>query len=130
MSGDRAVTPGPVDVVKRFCEAWSSGDPEQLLAFMTADAVFHNIPMEPIVGGDALRTAFEGYFRGASNFHFEILNTATAGGTVFAERLDHFDIGEVHVELPCNGVFEVVDGRIAAWRDYFDEGTITRQLSR
>jgi limonene-1,2-epoxide hydrolase len=27
------------------------------------------------------------------------------------------------------GVFEVVDGRIAAWRDYFDMGTITSAFS-
>jgi len=117
------------DVVRQFCRAWSAGDPDQLLALMTKDAVFHNVPMKPLIGEAALRTAFEAYFRRASNFHFEIVNMASVGGLVFAERLDTFDIGDAHVALPCNGVFEVVDGKIAAWRDYFDEATIDQQVS-
>jgi limonene-1,2-epoxide hydrolase len=30
--------------------------------------------------------------------------------------------------LPVAGVFEVRDGKIAAWRDYFDLATFTKQL--
>ena len=37
------------------------------------------------------------------------------------------DGGEI--PLPVMGVFEVVDGRIAAWRDYFDMATITSAFS-
>lgn len=33
------------------------------------------------------------------------------------------DGGEI--ELPVMGVFEVRDGRISAWRDYFDMGMVT-----
>lgn len=120
----------PKHVVRRFCAAWSSGNAEELLGHMAEDAVFHNIPMDPLVGEDALRAAFKAYFQRASNFRFEILNLASAGGVVFAERVDHFDIGEAHVALPCNGVFEIIDGKIVAWRDYFDEATIGEQLSR
>ena len=29
------------------------------------------------------------------------------------------------IELPVMGVFEVRDGRIAVWRDYFDLATVT-----
>ena len=37
------------------------------------------------------------------------------------------DIGEI--PLPVTGVFELVDGKIAAWRDYFDMATITSAFS-
>jgi limonene-1,2-epoxide hydrolase len=37
------------------------------------------------------------------------------------------DGGEV--ALPVMGVFEVHDGRIAAWRDYFDMAAITKAFS-
>jgi limonene-1,2-epoxide hydrolase len=33
---------------------------------------------------------------------------------------------EVVTPLPVTGVFEVVDGRIVAWRDYFDMATVTK----
>jgi limonene-1,2-epoxide hydrolase len=36
------------------------------------------------------------------------------------ERIDFFTIGGTPVGLPICGVFEIKDGRIAAWREYFD----------
>jgi limonene-1,2-epoxide hydrolase len=36
--------------------------------------------------------------------------------------------GGTRVSVPCMGVFELRDGRIAAWRDYWDLGQFERQL--
>ncbi len=33
------------------------------------------------------------------------------------------------ISLPVTGVFEIEDGKIAAWRDYFDMATITSPFS-
>ena len=33
-----------------------------------------------------------------------------------------------NVDLPCLGVFEMRDGRIAEWRDYFDLGTFMKAM--
>ena len=52
---------------------------------------------------------------------------AESGDIVFTERVDRFQMGDKKVELPVAGVFEVRDGKIAAWRDYFDMPTWTRQ---
>ena len=53
----------------------------------------------------------------------------SAGDTVMNERTDalHRKDG-VTVELPVMGVFEIVDGHIAAWRDYFDLTMFTKAL--
>jgi limonene-1,2-epoxide hydrolase len=112
----------PEDVVRSFCAARGSGDPDQLLAFVAKDAVFHNVPMETLMGEDALRAAFERYFNQASNFHFDILNMASSGGLVFAERLDHFDIGAAHVDLPCK---RCLRGR--RWQDRVLAGLLRRR---
>lgn len=40
----------PIEVVRRFCAAWGTGDIDSLVAFFTDDAVYHNIPLAPIVG--------------------------------------------------------------------------------
>ncbi len=39
------------------------------------------------------------------------------------ERIDRFSRDGVVVELPVTGVFEVVDGRITRWTDYWDLAT-------
>ena len=38
------------EIVREFCGLWASMDVEQMIAFFTYDAVYHNIPMEPAVG--------------------------------------------------------------------------------
>ena len=58
-----------------------------------------------------------------------MLAIAADGNTVFAERVDRIDAGGRHVDLPVVGVFELQDGKIAAWRDYFDLATYTRAMS-
>ena len=51
-----------------------------------------------------------------------------SGATVMNERTDRFRMAKGWVELPVVGVFEVHDGRITLWRDYFDLDTYTRQM--
>lgn len=60
---------------------------------------------------------------------FEILNISASGDVVLTERLDKFSMGGRNVELPVAGVFEVREGKIAAWRDYFDLPTWTKQTT-
>ena len=49
----------------------------------------------------------------------------TGDGVVMNERTDVLRGLGKETSLPVMGVFEVVDGKIAAWRDYFDMGAIT-----
>ena len=39
---------------------------------------------------------------------------------MLTERVDVFVLPNVTIELPVMGTFEVRDGKIAKWRDYFD----------
>jgi limonene-1,2-epoxide hydrolase len=48
---------------------------------------------------------------------------------VFTERTDGFVMGDKSVDLPVAGVFEINDGKIAKWRDYFDMNTWTSSLA-
>jgi limonene-1,2-epoxide hydrolase len=60
---------------------------------------------------------------------FEMLHVAVRDNVVLTERIDTFTIGEAKVPLPVMGTFEVRDGKISAWRDYFDMAGITAALS-
>jgi len=47
---------------------------------------------------------------------------------VIAERLDRTKAGDKSVDLPVVGVFELKEGKIKVWRDYFDQGTYMREM--
>ena len=111
---------GNEEVVRRFCGAFARRDVEELCGFFTADAVYHNIPMAPAEGIDAIRGALEMFVPASPYVEFELLHVASDGPVVFTERIDRMEFGGKAVELPVTGVFEVEDGRIKAWRDYFD----------
>ena len=117
----------PTDVVQAFCDAWGARDLDAIVSAMTDDAVYHNIPMDPVVGPEAIRAFIEGFTAGVDKIEFRILNVAAAGNVVMNERVDVFTYPDKTIELPVAGVFEVRDGKIAAWRDYFDMQTFITQ---
>ena len=51
----------PIDVVQRFCDAVATGDLDAVVAFFTDDAVYHNIPLDPVVGPAAIRATLESF---------------------------------------------------------------------
>jgi limonene-1,2-epoxide hydrolase len=118
----------PVDVVREFCGAWSKGDFAALLEFFTDDAVYHNIPVAPVQGKDAIRATFEMFTTGVEKVEFRVRNIAVDGDVVLTERLDVFVLPNTRIELPVMGTFEVRDGKIAAWRDYFDLNQYMSQI--
>src|SRR5262249_44827679 len=110
----------PEALVREFCAAWSRRDIDALLGYFTDDAVYHNMPMAPVSGKNSIREVLNMFVPGADAIEFEMLRVAARGSVVFAERVDRFRLGGKQVEVPVVGVFEIRDGRIAAWRDYFD----------
>ena len=107
-------------IVTAFCAAWADGDLDAIMAFFADDAVYHNIPIAPVVGTDAIRTTIQGFTAAPESVEFRVLNIAAAGDVVLTERVDVFVFPNGRVELPVAGTFEIRDGKIAAWRDYFD----------
>jgi limonene-1,2-epoxide hydrolase len=122
------VTTTPIELVRRFCAAWADLDLDTLVGYFTDDAVYHNIPIAPVSGRDAIRTTIEGFTAGTERIEFRVGAIAADGPTVLTERVDVFVMPGATIELPVMGVFEVRDGRIAAWRDYFDLNQFTSQL--
>ena len=51
----RSQMESPIEVVRRFCAAWSENlGAAELAAFFTDDAVYHNIPLAPVIGWEAI----------------------------------------------------------------------------
>jgi limonene-1,2-epoxide hydrolase len=118
----------PIDIVQRFCDSWAAGDLDATMAFFADDAEYHNIPVDPVKGVDAIRATIAGFTTGVDSVVFEMRHIAAAGDVVLTERLDVFTFPNGRVALPVMGTFELRDGKIAAWRDYFDMNQFMSQL--
>jgi limonene-1,2-epoxide hydrolase len=120
----------PESVVLEFCRAIARRDIDALVAFFTEDAVYHNIPIAPVVGREAIAATFRQFIDPGGEAEFEVRAVAAAGATVLTERVDRFVLAGKKVSLPVMGAFEITaDGKIRAWRDYFDMAMFTQQLA-
>ena len=117
-----------IEIIRDFITAWSRLDPDELVAYFTPDGTYHNMPIGPISGHDSLRPFISSFLSSWTSTQWDILNIVASGDVVIAERLDRTRIGDKSVYLPCCGVFEMRDGKIAVWRDYFDMATYTRAI--
>ncbi len=117
------------DLVRKFCADLETRDIDRLMTYFTEDAVYYNSPVGPTTGLAAIRALLEEIGGPATSVEIEFLGTAESGNSVFTERVDRLVIGGKTVELPVAGVFEVRDGKISSWRDYFDMATWTRQVA-
>lgn len=118
----------PDAVVHSFVAAWNANDLERVVAHLHEDVVYHNMPVAPLRG----RAAVKEYLVSKGGFdrmHWRVLAIATTGNKVLTERVDDFTLRGVDVSLPIMGTFEIEDGLIRAWRDYFDLDTYKRQLA-
>ena len=122
------MTQDKVELVRKFCEAFSRMNADEIPEFFTEDAVYHNIPVAPAQGDEASRSVLEISLKPSQAVEFDILNISASGEVVWTERLDKFSMGDRQVELPVAGVFEVKEGKIFAWRDYFDLAAWTKQM--
>ena len=117
-------------LVLDFCNAFGAGkSPTELVDYFTDDAVYHNIPVDPAVGHEAILALLNMFMGAIDRLEFQVRNVAAAGNTVLTERVDVFHLPNGTIELPVMGTFEVRDGKIAAWRDYFDVNMFMSQMA-
>lgn len=87
-------------IVSAFCRAWEAGDVDAIAAVVSR-------------------------FLGANHIVFDTLRQVSAGHLVMNERVDHLTPrGGNTISLPVMGAFELADGKITAWRDYFDAAAL------
>ena len=118
------------DLVTQFIDSWSEKNVDKMLEYFTEDALYINIPIDPPNRGKAeIRAFIQGFIGDVEAMEFVILHQAeTADGLVLNERVDRFLINGKWSELPVMGIFQVRDGKISHWRDYFDMAQFSAQL--
>ena len=118
-----------IAISRAFCSDWALLDTDRMMGYFAAEPTYHNMPGPPAAGTEAVRATIQRFLSSWQKTEWELLNIAANGDVVFAERVDRTDSNGKHVDLPCVGVFEMENGKIKTWRDYFDLATYTRGMS-
>lgn len=118
----------PDSFVRTFISLLVARDLTGAAAMVSADFEYDNVPMGKAFGPEALTSTLNGFFGMCTNIDWEILRQTSSGdmnhGTVLNERDDRVEIHGRWATLPVAGVFEIRDGKLTLWRDYFDRQTI------
>jgi limonene-1,2-epoxide hydrolase len=109
------------EIIRNFLAAWERRDTEFIMESFADEAVYHSIPLTPIVGKAAIER-WVAKFAGVPPGRLEIHHQVASGNVVMNERTDYITINGKAVILPICGVFEIEKGRIKRWREYFDLG--------
>ena len=116
-------------IVRDFITAWSRLNPSELASYFSEDGVYHNMPSEAVVGRDNIERFIAGFIRPWESTDWEVISLLADGDIVMVERLDKTIVAGSPLNLPCFGYFELNDGEITLWRDYFDLTTYTSALT-
>ena len=119
----------PTEVVEQFCAAFTTKDVDTISSLLADDVVYHNVGMAPAVGKEASIAMIQGFLDMAETMSFEIHRIAANGDSVLTERTDTFTINGAQAPVAVMGTFDLDDGLIVAWRDYFDMGLIGRLMA-
>lgn len=118
----------PDSFVQAFISALVARDLSAAAAMVSDDFEYDNVPMGKAFGPEALTSTLNGFFGMCTAIDWEILRQTSSGdmshGTVLNERDDRVEIHGRWATLPVAGVFEIRNGKLTLWRDYFDRQTI------
>jgi limonene-1,2-epoxide hydrolase len=112
-------TTANADTVQAFLFALAEEDFDTVESLAAAELLWQNVGLPSIRGRDRiLKLLRRG--NGRMGFAVKFHNIAQDGNTVLTERTDAITIGPVRLQFWVCGRFEVHDGKVTLWRDYFD----------
>jgi limonene-1,2-epoxide hydrolase len=115
--------------IAAFMAAWPRADADAVADHFAPDANYHNIPLAPVRGRAAIADTLSSFMALGGVIGVDIRHIVGDGPIVMTERIDHLTDDTGTRSLPVMGIFEVHDGLITSWRDYFDLDHFLRQLS-
>lgn len=115
----------PIETVTAFMKAMEPLDYDTALQLVSGDCEYTNPPpIGTVRGPEGIRAVLGPFFAPTLENEFRVIRAVSDGPLVMLERLDRHRLTDNWVELPVTGVYEVHEGRITYWRDYFDLATI------
>jgi limonene-1,2-epoxide hydrolase len=117
-----------LEVVRAFNAAMEKMDFETALKYVADSCEYTNGSLGTVYGHAGFRKVLEPFFSLMLENEFIILRESANESIVFMERLDRHRLPTGWIELPVTGVYEVHNGQITVWHDYFDSAKIAKQM--
>ncbi|MFC5748004.1 limonene-1,2-epoxide hydrolase family protein [Actinomadura rugatobispora] len=108
------------EIVTDFLSALEDLDIDRALALADPGIVYQNVPLPPARGIKAFERQLRLLERYCTGFEARVHNIAANGPVVLTERTDVIVVGAWRTEFWVCGRYEVRDGKITVWKDYFD----------
>jgi limonene-1,2-epoxide hydrolase len=112
----------PTQVVERFLDLLRTEDIDGAAELLAQDVEYVNVGLPTVHGRERVRRLLHATL-GLDGAGFEVyLHTISASGpSVLTERTDVMKFGRLRIQFWVCGRFDVRDGQVELWRDYFDQ---------
>jgi limonene-1,2-epoxide hydrolase len=115
----------PTAVVERFIDHLRTvTDNDAAVGLLAEEVVYENSWMPTVRGRERVRKVFQALLRIGTHVEMHVHAISADGPTVLTERTDVLQWGRLRVQFWICGRFDVHDGQIVVWREYYDPLTI------
>jgi steroid delta-isomerase-like uncharacterized protein len=125
-------------LVEQEAAGWSSGNLDQLLSVFTDDVTYEDVPLGLVLHGkEELRAFAKGFFNGFPDLKAAIVTTVVSGDRGASEwtfagtqtgDMPNMPASNKRMDLRGMSTYEFASGKIKRKIDYWDVGTMMRQL--
>jgi limonene-1,2-epoxide hydrolase len=130
-AGKARTADSPQAVVERFVVLLVAGDVDGAVELLADDVRYENVGLPTVHGRERVRRLFTAAMRQpGAGFEAYLHTISAAGSSVLTERTDVLKVRRLRVQLWVCGRFDVQDGQIVLWRDYFDFANFTLAFVR
>ena len=118
------------EIARSFLELLALGDLGAAMELVHPDIDYTNVGVSTIRGKSRVAKLFKVMENPRAGFGVQFINVTTDGPVVLTERIDELTFGRFSMQFWVCGRFEIEDGLITVWRDYFDFWDITKGFVR
>lgn len=118
------------EIVERFLNALMQQDHVTISELLHPDIVYTNVSLPTFKGGKRVAGLIKLALSSARKLKVKNHQLVAKENIVLTERTDILEIGPLHIGFWVCGTFEVEDGKIILWRDYFDWLNVSKGLIR
>ena len=121
----------PTLVVERFLGLLGAGDVDGAVELLSVDVEYINVGLPTVRGRERVRRLLQASLgRPGAGFEVYVHAISADGSSVLTERTDVLKFRRLRVQFWVCGRFDVRDGQIVLWRDYFDQVKILTATMR
>jgi limonene-1,2-epoxide hydrolase len=108
-------------IIRRFSAAMTRMDVNELIEYFTPDAVYIMVPMPPpLRGRKEIYDSLAGMPKRFKGVEIETISQIASGNFVVSEFTAHLRLEHQTMVLPMADFFELENGKIKMWREYFN----------